>query len=80
MARRKAIYIPFPQAVPLKAIVDRESCLLLSKGKCKKACMEACKAGAIDFEQKEEVVEKEVGSIIIATGYDLFDPHLLPQY
>ena len=80
MARRKAIYIPFPQAVPLKAIVDRESCLLLSQGKCKKACMEACKAGAIDFEQKEEVVEKEVGSIIIATGYDLFDPHLLPQY
>jgi len=80
MARRKAIYIPFPQAVPLKAIVDRESCLLLSKGKCKKACVEACKAEAINFEQKEEVIEKEVGSIIIATGYDLFDPHLLPQY
>jgi len=80
MARRKAIYIPFPQAVPLKAIVDKESCLLLSKGKCKKACVEACKAEAINFEQKEEVIEKEVGSIIIATGYDLFDPHLLPQY
>jgi len=80
MARRKAIYIPFPQAVPLKAVVDKESCLLLSKGKCKKACVEACKAEAINFEQKEEVVAKEVGSIIIATGYDLFDPHLLPQY
>ena len=80
MARRRAIYIPFPQAVPLKAVVDKESCLLLSKGKCKKTCVEACKAGAIDFDQKEEVIEKEVGSIIIATGYDLFDPHLLPQY
>ncbi len=80
MARRRAIYIPFPQAVPLKAIVDKENCLLLSKGKCKKACVEACKAGAIDFEQKGEVIEKEVGSIIIATGYDPFDPHLLPQY
>jgi heterodisulfide reductase subunit A len=80
MAMRRAIYIPFPQAVPLKAVVDKESCLLLSKGKCKKACVEACKAGAIDFEQKEQVVEKEVGSIIMATGYDLFDPHLLPQY
>jgi heterodisulfide reductase subunit A len=80
MTRRKAIYIPFPQAVPLKAIVDRESCLLLSRGKCNKACVEACKAGAIDFEQKEEVIEKEVGSIVIATGYDPFDPHLLPQY
>ncbi len=80
LARRRAIYIPFPQAVPLKAVIDKENCLLLSKGKCKKACMDACKAGAIDFEQKEERIEKEVGAIIIATGYDLFDPHRLPQY
>ncbi len=80
MATRKAIYIPFPQAVPLKAIVDPESCLFLSRGKCKKSCVEACKAGAIDFDQKEEVIEREVGSIILATGYDLFDPRLLPQY
>ena len=80
MARRKAIYIAFPQAVPLKAVVDNESCLLLTKGKCKKNCIEACKAEAINFDQKEEVIEKEVGSIIVATGYDPFDPHLLPQY
>jgi len=80
MARRKAIYIAFPQAVPLKAVVDNESCLLLSKGKCKKTCVEACQAEAIHFDQKEEIIEKEVGSIIITTGYDLFDPHLLPQY
>jgi heterodisulfide reductase subunit A len=80
MARRRAIYIAFPQAVPLKAVVDKESCLFLSKGKCKKSCVEACKAGAIDFEQKEEVIEREVGSIIIATGFDLYDPHALPQY
>ncbi len=45
-----------------------------------KTCIEACKAGAIDFEQKEEVIEKEVGFIILATGYDLFNPLLLPQY
>jgi len=80
MARRKAIYIAFPQAVPLKAVVDNESCLLLTKGKCKKNCIEACKAEAINFDQKEEVIEKEVGSIIVATGYDPFDPYLLPQY
>jgi heterodisulfide reductase subunit A2 len=80
LARRRAIYIPFPQAVPLKAVVDRENCLLLSKGKCKKACMDACKAGAIDFEQKEELIEREAGAIILATGYDLFDPYRLPQY
>jgi heterodisulfide reductase subunit A len=80
MARRRAIYIAFPQAVPLKAVVDEENCLLLSEGKCKKSCVEACKAEAIDFEQKEEIIEREVGSIIIATGFDLYDPHALPQY
>jgi heterodisulfide reductase subunit A len=80
MAMRRAIYIPFPQAIPMKATIDKESCLLLSKGKCKKTCVDACKAGAIDFEQKEQIIEKEVGSIIIATGYDLYDPRLLPQY
>jgi len=80
MAMRRAIYIPFPQAIPMKATIDKESCLLLSKGKCKKTCMDACKAGAIDFEQKEQIIEKEVGAIILATGYDLYDPRLLPQY
>jgi heterodisulfide reductase subunit A len=79
-AMRRAIYIPFPQAIPMKATVDKESCLLLSKGKCKKTCVDACKAGAIDFEQKEQTIEKEVGAIILATGYDLYDPRLLPQY
>ena len=80
VATRRAVYIPFPQAVPLRAVVDKENCLLLSKGKCKKACVEACKVGAIDFDQKEEMIEREVGSIILATGYDLFDPRRLPQY
>jgi len=80
ISKRRAIYIAFPQAIPLKAVVDKESCLLLSKGKCKSACIEACKAEAVNFDQKEEVIEKEVGSIVVATGYDPFDPHLLPQY
>jgi len=80
MVNRKAIYIAFPQAVPLRAVIDPQACLFLSRGKCKKSCMEACKAQAIDFEQKEELIEKEVGAIILATGYELFDPHLLPQY
>jgi heterodisulfide reductase subunit A2 len=79
-ATRKAIYIPFPQAVPLKAVIDKESCLFLSRGKCKKSCVEACKAGAIDFDQKEEMIEREAGSIVLATGFDLFDPRRLPQY
>ncbi len=80
MGGRKAIYIPFPQAVPLKAVIDQEQCLFLSEGQCAKACVEACKSGAIEFDQKEEEIEREAGSIIIATGYDPFDPRLLPQY
>ena len=80
LAMRRAIYIPFPQAVPLKAAIDPKSCLLLSRGKCKKACVEACKAGAISFEQKEETVEMNVGAIIVATGFDLFDPKRKPEF
>ena len=80
LAMRRAIYIPFPQAVPLKATIDPKSCLLLSKGKCKKTCVEACKPGAISFEQKEEIAEINVGAIIVATGFDLFDPRLKPEF
>ncbi len=80
MSRRRAIYIPFPQAVPLKATIDEKDCLLLSRGKCKKACVEACKAGAIDFEQKEYMIELNVGAIILATGFDPFDPRKKPEF
>ena len=80
IARRKAIYIPFPQAVPLKAVIDHTSCLFLSKGKCKKTCVQACNAEAIHFEQKEEMLELDVGSIIVATGFDPFDPRLKPEF
>jgi heterodisulfide reductase subunit A len=80
LVRRKAIYIPFPQAAPLKAVVDRENCLFLSRGKCTQACLKACKAGAIEFEQQEEVIEKRVGSIILSPGFDEFDAGRLPAY
>lgn len=80
LARRKPIYILFPQAVPLKAVVDRESCLFLSKGKCTKSCMEACQAGAIDFNQQEEMVTETVGSLILCPGFDEFDARRLAAY
>jgi heterodisulfide reductase subunit A len=80
LTTRKAAYIPFPQAVPLKAVVDPKSCLLLSKGKCKKPCVDVCRPGAIHFEQTEEIIETKVGSIIVATGFDLFDPTLKPEF
>ncbi len=80
LSKRSAAYIPFPQAVPLKAVIDAKNCLMLTKGKCSKACAKACQREAINFSQQEEVIDLEVGSIILATGYDLFDPTQGPQW
>ncbi|MEW6623492.1 MAG: CoB--CoM heterodisulfide reductase iron-sulfur subunit A family protein [Bacillota bacterium] len=80
LGKRSAIYIPFPQAVPLKAVVDPENCLYLKKGKCKQTCVTACSRKAIDFEQTEEIVEVDVGAIILAIGHDMFDPSIAPQW
>ncbi|MGD8564799.1 MAG: hydrogenase iron-sulfur subunit [Candidatus Bathyarchaeota archaeon] len=75
---RKAIYIPFPQAVPALAVIDKKNCLYFQKGVCK-VCEKFCPSHAVDFEQKEEELEIEVASIITATGYDLIDPSVLPE-
>ena len=74
LAPRKAIYVPFPQAVPLTYLIDIDHCL-----KCYK-CTEACMPGAIDFAQRPEEVELEVGTIIVATGADVYDPASLTEY
>ena len=79
MGNREAIYIPFPQAVPRKATIDEENCLYLSKGACQ-LCLNECEANAIDFEMEDELVEYNVASIIVATGYDLLDPAVLARY
>ena len=76
MGKRSAIYMPFPQAIPLKCTVDSDHCLMLTRGKCGTGplCVEACEADAIDFKQKEEEIEVDVGAILVATGYDVMDP------
>jgi len=76
---RKAIYTPFPQAVPKWPVIDRENCTYFQKGTCK-ACEKFCPTGAIDFNQEDEFITLEVGNIILATGYDLFDPRRIPQF
>jgi len=76
---RTAIYIPFPQAIPHIAVIDPEHCLYLTRGRCR-LCEKVCQAGAIDFEQKPEEVELDVGAIIVATGYDLYDPTQDEEY
>jgi len=79
LGKRKAIYTPFPQAVPNIPVIDKEHCVYFLKGTCL-ACEKFCEAKAIDFEQKDQILEIEVGSIILATGYDAFDPSVISQY
>ncbi len=77
---RKPIYIPFPQAIPQVPIIDPEYCLYFKTGKCPLYCEEVCEVNAIDFNQKEEIIEVEVGAIIVATGFKPFDPSRIPEY
>jgi len=81
LSKRKAAYIPFPQAVPNVATIDPDICVYVKSGgeKCG-ACMKFCEAGAIDFNQQDEILEVEVGSILLTTGFGLMDPTLIPQY
>jgi heterodisulfide reductase subunit A len=79
LGKRKAIYTPFPQAVPNIPVIDKEHCAYFLSGKCR-ACEKFCEAKAIDFEQKDKVIEVEVGSIILATGFNLFDPTPIYNY
>ena len=76
---RKAVYTPFPQAVPKYPVIDHENCTFFQKGTCK-ACQKFCPTGAIDFEQQDEIITVKVGNIILATGYDLFDARQIPNY
>jgi len=76
---RKAIYTPFPQAVPKYPVMDTENCIYFEKGTCK-ACEKFCPTNAIDFTQQDEVITVEVGNIILATGYDIFDARKVSHY
>ncbi len=79
LARRKAIYIPFPQAVPQKPVIDRDSCTFFKKGKCR-VCEKICEQGAINFDEEDTLREITVGALVVATGYDLMDVSPLVQY
>jgi heterodisulfide reductase subunit A len=76
---RKAIYRPFPQAVPKYPVIDTENCIYFERGTCK-ACEKFCPTEAIDFEQEDTFIDLDVGNIILATGYQVFDAAKIPQY
>ena len=79
LVKRKAIYIPFPQAVPQKPVIDRDACTYFLKGKCR-LCEKVCGQAAIAFDQVDTFKEIKVGAVIMATGYDLMDTKPLLQY
>ena len=76
---RPAIYIPFAQAVPKLAVIDRDACIHFKTGKCG-LCVRTCGAGAINYDQKEEFITKEYGAIVVATGYNQIKPVKFDEY
>ncbi len=71
---RKAIYVPFPQAVPLRAVVDRSVCIDCG------ACVKACNSKSIDLDQEDSISEIEVGVIVVTAGFDVYDPEPTNDY
>jgi len=81
LSKRKPIYIPFPQAVPQVVVIDPETCIEFKSGRCKKTCVEVCgDRKSIDFQQQERTETIEVGTIILATGFKVFDAARIPYY
>lgn len=72
LGQRKAIYTPFPQAVPNVPVLDKTHCRLFVKGRCG-ICQKMCPAGAVDYEQQDELLTEKFGAIVMATGFDLFN-------
>ncbi len=79
LGERKAIYIPYDQAIPRKAIIDEKRCLYLNKGSCG-LCEKVCPTKAIDFKQKNREIELNAGAIVVATGFDEYNPAPKTEY
>ncbi len=79
MGNRRAIYRPFPQAVPNKPVIDREHCRVFNGQKCG-VCQKICPTGAIDYDQQDQVLTEPFGAIVVATGFDLWDHSSLGEY
>ena len=73
LGQRKAIYVQYAQAVPLKYVIDPQECIYLIKGKCK-ACEKFCPTGAIRFDDRESELTLKVGAVVLAQGGQTFDP------
>ena len=79
LVKRKAAYVEYPQAVPLKYGIDGDSCIYIQKGKCG-ACKKICPTGAVNFDQKEQNETLQVGALVLAPGFMPFDPSKFDNY
>jgi heterodisulfide reductase subunit A len=79
LATRTAIYVPFPQAVPNKPVIDKVNCRYIQTGKCQ-VCQKMCPTGAINFEQEDEIIEVTAGAIVLATGFEVKKTDFFPEY
>ncbi len=76
---RKAAYVLYPQAVPLKYAIDQEHCIYFRKGRCR-ACEKFCPSEAVDFSQTDQVLNLQVGTVILSPGFQAFDARLKAEY
>ena len=79
LGTRKAIYNYFAQGIPSTHTIDADYCRQLNGKKCG-ICEKTCQADAINFDQEDRTIQLDVGAIIVAAGYDVFDPSLIPEY
>jgi heterodisulfide reductase subunit A len=79
LIQRKAAYVPYAQAVPLKYVIDKDNCIYFQKGKCR-ACEKFCPTNAVNFEDKEERTRLQVGAVVLAPGFEAFDPSGFDTY
>jgi heterodisulfide reductase subunit A2 len=79
LGTRSAIYVPFPQAVPNKPVIDKEHCNYYQKGRCK-ICQKNCPAGAIEFDKPDELITEEVGAVVVTTGFNVLGTDFFPEY
>jgi heterodisulfide reductase subunit A len=80
LGTRPAVHFPTPQAVPRVPVIDRAACAAHGSRTTCRVCQEVCPCGAVDFEQQDRVHDLEVGAVILATGFDLFDPRRAAEY
>lgn len=79
MSKHKAIYVPFPQAMPLVYTINKNVCRYFTKGKCR-ICEKVCKNKAINYNQKDQIVKLNTNTIILTNNFQPFNTKLKPKY